>query len=263
MVRHERDPEAKDMGTSEATLYRRSVARIAYMAQDRADLGFVSSYLAGRMSNPKEGGDAGIKRVIRYLLKRPRCVLNFPIQDSVGQLDIYVDSDWVNDPVTRKRVSGGVITRGRHSLHWWSRRQATVALSSCEAELNALVKGACEGLFFSQVCELFQESMSLHMKSDSSAARGVLLRSGSGKLKHLSCKQLWLQEHTASGRVCVDKIPREINVADSLTHEWNDPEWRFFVQMGFADAVGREGYYSPVFDFAFDSPTSDKARTTA
>ena len=36
--------------------------------------------------------------------------------------------------------------RGGHLIHHWPRTQATVALSSGEAELNGILKAAIEGL---------------------------------------------------------------------------------------------------------------------
>ena len=124
--------------------------------------------------------------------------------------------------------------RGLHTLHWWSRKQACVALSSCEGEVNALVKGLSESLLLNSICELFREGHMLEMFTDSSAAKGVVTRAGSGKLKHLCCKQLWIQEFVAEGRVTVNKVPREISVADALTHEWRQVDGHFFSTLGFS-----------------------------
>ena len=234
MVKHERNPEAPAMSSKEATAYRRATARLSYMSQDRADLTFAASALASRMSDPRVGDEVAIKRAIRYLLHRPSCILHYNVQDCPGSIAVYVDSDWANDPVTRRSMSGGVVTRGSHTLHWWSRRQATVALSSCEAELNSLVKGACEARFVSFVCRLFSEPSEIVLHTDSSAAKGVVVRAGSGKLKHLSCNQLWIQEKVACGAIVVEKVPRDHNPSDALTHDWSEGEWRFFKTLGFA-----------------------------
>ena len=130
---------------------------------------------------------------------------------------------------------GGAISMGRHTISWWSRRQARVALSSCEAELNAMIKGASEAILLASISELFCESAQIVLKTDSSAAKGVVMRSGSGKLKHLSVKQLWLQDYTASDEIVVEKLPRELNPSDALTHEWSSKDWKFFTVLGFSD----------------------------
>ena len=54
--------------------------------------------------------------------------------------------DWVGDAVIRKSTSGGVVCLGSHTISWWCKLQSNIALSSCEAEFNAALKGAVEGL---------------------------------------------------------------------------------------------------------------------
>ena len=62
--------------------------------------------------------------------------------------------------------------RGRHLLHHWSRTQQIISLSSAEAELNAICKGAQEGLGAKHMSEEFQNVGELTIKTDASAARG-------------------------------------------------------------------------------------------
>ena len=80
----------------------------------------------------------------------------------------------------------------------WSRTQVSVALSSAEAELNAAVKAACEAIGMKQLCGHLGMPVTIKMFGDSSAMKGTLSRKGSGKVKHLETRQLWLQEHIAS-----------------------------------------------------------------
>ena len=148
---------------------------------------------------------------------------------------MWVDSDWANDEISRRSTSGGIVRRGEHSVAWWSRKQSRVALLSCEAELSAIVKGLAEGKLLNGVCELFEEPCNLEVVTDSSAAKGVVLRSGAGKLKHLSVKQLWVQEFITEEKVKVSKTPRELNPADGLTHSWSVSDGRFFLWTGFAN----------------------------
>ena len=66
--------------------------------------------------------------------------------------------------------------------------------------------------------------MWLCLKGDSSANDGILKRSGAGKVKHLSVRQLWLQEKVGEVVLWHEKIPRAINVADAMTHYFTKPE---------------------------------------
>ena len=95
-----------------------------------------------------------------------------------------------------------------------------MALSSAEAELNGAVKAACEAIGMKQLCGHLGMPVTIKMFGDSSAMKGTLSRKGSGKVKHLKTRQLWLQEHIASGNVVLLKVHRGLNLADALTHVW-------------------------------------------
>ena len=120
---------------------------------------------------------------------------------------------------------------GRHLLSSWSRTQQCVALSSGEAELNATLKAACEGLNIKYLMEEMNIEIGLEIFGDSSAAQGTLQRLGIGKVKHLATRQLWLQEHVFKGEVIVKKIGRSSNWADVLTHPWGTKDEHQFESM--------------------------------
>ena len=52
---------------------------------------------------------------------------------------------------------------------------------------------------------------------DSSAARGILERKGVGRLRHLSCRALWLQDLVMEKRLLVKAILGALNPADIST----------------------------------------------
>ena len=53
-------------------------------------------------------------------------------------------------------------------------------------------------------------------KVDASAAKGIMVRVGAGKVKHLSVRQLGIQEAIEKLNITCIKIPREENVSDLL-----------------------------------------------
>ena len=132
--------------------------------------------------------------MIRYLQGKPRVSLFYGFQEPDPDIIVMTDSDWGGDRVTRRSTSGGVARNGWHTIDWWCKLQSTIALSSCEAELNALLKGAKVGLCVQGIAQDFGDNPNLELRTDASAARGVLMRQGVGKIRHLHIKQLWLQE---------------------------------------------------------------------
>ena len=190
------------------------------------------------MAKPTEEGKGRLKRVLRYLRGKPVCEWRFEWQRRQTHLVGYTDSDWAGCPKTRRSTSGGGIMRGSHLLTHWSRCQSCVALSSGEAELNAMLKAACEGLSLQYLLGELGEDMMLHLRGDSSASHGTLQRLGSGRIKHLQTRQLWLQEKVYAGEVSVEKIGRAENWADSLTHPWVALDERHFESMGVRSVGG-------------------------
>ena len=114
--------------------------------------------------------------------------------------------------------------RGAHVITHWARTQQLIALSSAEAELNASVKAAQEGMSLAHLEEELGRQVIVRLLGDSSANNGIIQRQGSGKVKHLSVRQLWIQQQAELG-VCIhSKIPRLLNSADMLTHHWTRAE---------------------------------------
>ena len=185
------------------------------------------------MSSPTVGGQLRIKRALRFLKSQPTCMWNFPWQSLPSRLTAYSDSDWASCPYSRRSTSGGGgVMLGFHLLTCWSRTQSSVALSSGEAELNAMLKTECEGLGLKYLLEEIGVTLGLHIRGDSAASHGTLHRLESGRIKHLHTRQLWLQGHVYSGEISIEKIPRAQNWADVMTHAWNAVDYYHFIEMG-------------------------------
>ena len=71
-----------------------------------------------------------------------------------------------------------------------------------------------EGLSLQKLCVECGLHLSLHSLCDSSAARGIMNRSGTGRMKHLEVKHLWVQELVAKKLLTVQWIARQENAAD-------------------------------------------------
>ncbi len=173
-----------------------------------------------------------IKRIVRYLQGKPQVAIHYGFQDPGQGVVVVTDSDWAGCVETRRSTSGGVVKHGWHTITWWCKLQSRVALSSCEAELNSTLKGAIEGLNVQRLANAFNDWPSLELRTDASAARGVILRQGVGKVWHLHVKQLWIQDAVAAGELVVVKIPRAQNCSDALTHAWTSADLDFWSEMG-------------------------------
>ena len=217
----ERGEQEKELDKREATVYRRAAARLNYMSLDRADLSYASKEASRGMSRPTVGDSIRLKRILRYLRGSPRVVNQFVWQEPQDKIIGYSDSDWAGCTKTRKSSSGGCMLMGRHLLAHWSSTQTVIALSSAEAELNAIVKMFSETIGLRNTLKDMGRVMTIVIYTDSSASNGMVHRVGCGKVKHLETRQLWIQEYVNNKAVGVMKIPRAENVSDALTHHWS------------------------------------------
>lgn len=77
-----------------------------------------------------------------------------------------------------------------------------VAQSSAEAELGAIRRGAIKSLFLASVWEeMTSDTLKINIFSDSSAGCAIACRRGLFRVRHLSIRQLFVQQLTNSGRV--------------------------------------------------------------
>ena len=106
---------------------------------------------------------------------------------------------------------------GAHMIKAWSATQASIALSSGEAEYYGVVRGAGIGLGVQALYRDLGLELPIRVWTDSSAAIGIGGRQGLGKLRHLECHSLWVQQRLRRGEFKLLKVPGEANPADLFT----------------------------------------------
>ena len=117
-------------------------------------------------------------------------------------------------------------------LHAHSRGQASVALSSCEAEVMAASEGIKEALLLQEVLMFAGLGhYEIEVKVHSSAAHAFFHRRGVGRMKHIDSRILWLQDVVSAGGVRLKKIPRTQYLADMLTHTPGVKELEVFLPL--------------------------------
>ena len=198
------------------TAFRASAARANYLAADRIDCQFAAKEICRWMAAPTRHSWTAMKRLCRYLVGLPRLVYCYRWQ-SVDAINIYTDTDWGGCPRTRKSTSGGCVMVGTHAIKTWSSTQASVSLSSGEAELYGVVRGAGMGLGYQSLLKDLGHTLPVRVWTDSSASIGICTRQGLGKLRHIDTHTLWVQQAVRSGRIDLRKIAGEVNPADLFT----------------------------------------------
>ena len=80
------------------------------------------------------------------LMGVPSVAWCYPYQDDPKVLKVYADSDWAGDLESRRSTTAMLELLGSHPIDCCSVTQGPIALSSGEAELEAMDRGAAGGL---------------------------------------------------------------------------------------------------------------------
>ena len=195
--------------------------RIGYLALDRPDLQYSAKECARGMSTPLVRHLNMMKRIARYLLHSPCMIWVWRKQRWPGRILARSDTDWAGCPVTRKSTNGTAVVFGSHCWLTQSSTQVPISLSSGEAEFYGLVKTGSRAIGVHSLCvdlgfNMFGELL-LEVSTDSSAAKGVAVRRGVGKLRHLETGSLWVQAAVAAKRFILSKVDGKKNEADLMT----------------------------------------------
>ena len=199
------DTEA--LNVEEASQYRSCVGILLYLATDLPHCQHTIRWLSTGMATPTLRKKDVLRHLVSYLHgTKGLCLCLHFKGDNVGvhhqyfeepdclHLEVYSDSDWASNKSDRKSVSGGFICLGSCLMYSSSRTQKVISLSSGEAEVYAASSAACDSILLSKMVSfLTGAGVVVHHLLDSSAARGILSRQGVGRIRHLSCRVLWLQ----------------------------------------------------------------------
>ena len=169
------------------------------------------------MAKPTRGAWEKLKRLGRYLIDMRRTVMKYPWQGQEDNIETHIDSDWAGCRTTGKSTSGGAITIGEHFIKSWATTQSSNTLSSAEAELVAMTKATAETIGILNMIRDLGEDAKGVVYADSSAALAIAGRKGSGKLRHINIRMLWIQEKERRGEVELRKVRGEVNPADLMT----------------------------------------------
>ena len=186
-----------ELSPHDATQFRALAARANYMCQDRPDCAFVAKELCREFAVPTRHSWQRLVKLCRYLKGVPRLTYRYEWQSAPTQMRIFVDTDFAGCRATRRSTSGGVVMLGKHNIRHWSTTQPTISLSSAEAELHGIARGAAQGIGLQSVARDLGMHFDIVIMTDAAAAIGIVRRRGLGQVRHLDVTDLWIQENIA------------------------------------------------------------------
>ena len=135
----------------------------------------------------------------------------------------FSDSDWGGSVSDRKSISGYgfQLSESGPLVSWKSKKQQTVALSTCEAEYIALAETVQEGKILKQLCVdlgILQVSNSILINVDNQGAIKLAKNPTFHKRsKYIDVKFHFIRSEVQQGTVSLSYVASEDNLADIFT----------------------------------------------
>ena len=172
------------------------------------------------MAAPADQDWRKVVRLGKYLKMQPRAQMWFEYQVESTGIAIHTDTRWAGCRWRRRSTTGGIASHGTHILRMRFKTQATVALSSAEAQLYGIARASAEGLGLVSMFKHFGLDTNCTVVGDASAASAIICRQGVGRLRHLDTSYRWAQEKAALGTIDYQKVHKHENPADLSTDAW-------------------------------------------
>ena len=190
------------------------------MLGTRPDIAYAVSVVSRYGSNPNEAHWKAVKRIFRYLRHTVNHQLVF--RGDLKPLSGYTDADWAGDQDTRRSTSGYVFDVGSAAISWSSKRQPTVALSTCEAEYIGQTQATKEAVWLrgllNQLNPSEQATKAVVLYCDNQGAMALAKNPQfHARTKHIDIQHHYVREQVTAGNVALEYVPTERQVADGLT----------------------------------------------
>jgi hypothetical protein len=216
--------------------YRQVIGKLLYLEKStRPDLSCAVHQCARHCANPKVQHTIAVKRIGRYLLAtKDKGLIMKPNEEGMEcWVDAAYANEWNNktasdDPNTARSRMGYVITYAGCPMHWASKMQTEIALSTTEAEYIALSQAMREVLPIIWLLEearqhgipVLSVKTKVHCKVFEDNAGAIEIANVPKmrpRTKHLNIKYHHFREEVRKGTISIYHARTEDQIADIFT----------------------------------------------
>jgi len=209
----------EDQGSKvDQKLYRGMIGSLLDLTASRPDILFSVCLCARFQSDPRETHLTAVKRIFRYLKGTVNLGLLYK-KSSDYKLVGFCDADYASDRIERKSTSVNCQFLGENLISWASKRQATIALSTAEAEYISAASCYTQLLWMKHQLEDYQITENcIPIYCDNTAAiclsKNPILNS---RAKHIEIKHHFIRDYVQKGVLNIQFIDTDHQWADIFT----------------------------------------------
>ena len=149
-------------------MFRSALGICLYIAQERLDIQQTVRVLPSYIGRPTKTSLCALRKLGSYLVQTQDMKMHYPKAELYTttltrwngveerrdgkpyETELYSDSDWASCKITRRSTSSGLIFLNGCCVHSHSRAQASISLSSMEAEILVAISLSVEGIMVRQ-----------------------------------------------------------------------------------------------------------------
>ena len=203
--------------------YRQAIGALMYlMLGSRPDLSSALNKVAQYSSNFDNSHWTAVKRIIRYIKGTADLQLTLGKNDTKDSISLSAscDADWGGDLDDRRSTSGYIFFINNSVISWQSRKQASVATSSTQAEYQALSNATKEAVwlraFLSEIG--FNQSSATQVQQDNQSTIAIAHNPiNNGRTKHIDIAHHHIREHIERNHIELQYCPTAEMIADAMT----------------------------------------------
>ncbi|GJE99589.1 polyprotein [Phanerochaete sordida] len=219
-------PLTEDEAPIEAP-YAAAIGSLMYAAiGTRPDISFAVQTLSQFTSRPSATHWTAVKHVFRYLKGTQTLGITYGASRGLDPTG-YSDADWAQSLSDRRSISGYAFRLGNGVISWSSKKQATVALSTMEAEYIALSHAAKEAVWLRHLLGelgVITDSPTILFTDNQASIAYAHDNQFHARSKHIDIRHHFIRERIKSGDIKVVHCASEDNVADMFTKALSKPK---------------------------------------
>ncbi|TYZ66515.1 hypothetical protein PybrP1_006514 [[Pythium] brassicae (nom. inval.)] len=209
--------------------FRALVGALQYIAHcTRPDIASSVGMIAQHAEQPRQAHLAAALRIVKFLKGTTHDGIVYA-RDKGSQPIAYSDASWPSDVSTRRSTTGLFISMCGAPVVYRSKRQATVALSTAEAEYIALAACAQDVLWLRALLGELGIAVPnpTTIRIDNTAAISMAQHHGyQSRAKHIDLRHHFVRETIKNGHIKLEHVATENQLADFLTKPLAAPRLR-------------------------------------
>ncbi|GJT30182.1 retrovirus-related pol polyprotein from transposon TNT 1-94 [Tanacetum coccineum] len=211
-----------DTGAADASVYRSLVGRLIYLTHARPDISYAVGVLSRFMHRPTKHHFGAMKRVLHYLVGTQDYGIWFSKTKDFRLKG--TDSDWAGSVDDMRSTSGNCFTLGTAAISWSSKKQASVALSSTEAEYVAAAAASCQAIWLRRILkdvgheQVKPAIIKCDNKSTVLLARNPIYH---GRTKHIEIKHHYIRELIANREIQLEECRSDKESTSSYQSQYS------------------------------------------